>query len=958
MINWKITLCLAIILIVTLFNHHLVPSVLAAECDPPCRNGGVCDTKTGQCQCPIYWKQHTDCTVKGCGLGTGPDANNTCNCAGTGFNERNCLACESDHACNVYHNFTMKPNSTDSWHCSKNLIPVKSKRFFCGIDGDVGSMLTGEHAVFECDRIYEKRNFTAGTQNHCYLQSYTRKMPGAEGYDTQALDCTLTGCYFYLYYNNDNVQMARYHCLNTSCRCDLKEEGPHNPNGPYCLNDFIGNQLPRMKGWAHVDCYLQGDKANQCTLEQEDIEILQINIPMSGCKGRECYFNEAPQPVPEPREQRLWWIGLVIAGIVAGIILVLFVLSLGCSIIHYHVIKNEHRAIGNEHYGAKLHFKDVSYFLKTSWFGKTQQLLHNISHTIYPGQVVALMGPSGAGKTTLLDILANRNKAGQITGTRLLNDRKYGKDFNRIAAYVSQDDCLMGTLTVYESLLFAARVKLPACIPMKEKKNRVKQVMFDLKISHIKNRRIGDKLHRGISGGERRRVAIAMELIGNPHILFLDEPTSGLDAASAFTVMHSLVVLAKKYNKTIIFSIHQPRTNIFAEFDELLLLSQGKIKYIGPAAEAADYFRGKGIDVPETGNMADHLIDIIVDAETSGRDLTYVPKYSSYGAIDEPVSFSSNTAGKSRRKYTDNAPLLGEAAEHYYDGRLTPYPTSFMTQLWALSLRALTNVRRNFFLFPAHFGSSILIGLVLGVLYWGQGNNFESVQNRLGAIFFILTVLSFTSMSALELFTSERAIYVGERANGYYHAISYFTTKVMFDIIPLRIFPALILGSICYYMINFRNEWEHFAYFLLVLVLFNIASSSLCIAVAAVSPSVAAANIVSIVLILGSAVFGGFLMNRTAMPEWISWVRWLSLYNYSFEVLAVNDLWGFQVLLDPIGFKEAHIPPINVKGQFILNSLGLSNTWFYFDIAMLSLWALGLLGLSAALLIFFVREKR
>eukprot|EP00817_Percolomonadidae_sp_ATCC50343_P003641 CAMPEP_0117424024 /NCGR_PEP_ID=MMETSP0758-20121206/4527_1 /TAXON_ID=63605 /ORGANISM="Percolomonas cosmopolitus, Strain AE-1 (ATCC 50343)" /LENGTH=692 /DNA_ID=CAMNT_0005207557 /DNA_START=671 /DNA_END=2745 /DNA_ORIENTATION=+ len=692
-----------------------------------------------------------------------------------------------------------------------------------------------------------------------------------------------------------------------------------------------------MKGKAWVDCHMEGDKKDQCVINQ--VDLAGIMIEMENCLGRECYFNSTVPPIPEPRTEPLWWIGLIVGGIVVVIVVFLLLTATIWSIIHYYVVKKEHKSFVGEYYGAKLEFSNVSYFLKTSFFKPKQQLLHDISHTVHPGEVLAIMGPSGAGKTTLLDILANRNKAGTIKGVRKLNGRKYGRDFNRLAAYVSQDDCLMGTLTVYESLLFAARVKLPACIPMSEKKKRIKKVMFDLKISKISNRRIGDKLHRGISGGERRRVAIAMELIGDPHIIFLDEPTSGLDAASAFTVIHSLVTLAKKYNKTIIFSIHQPRTNIFAEFDSLMLLSQGRIKYVGPADDAVNYFRGQNLEIPQTGNVADHLIDIIVDAEHSGRDLPFnPPKKDTILESDVPIY------GSKSKKTHGSPALLTE--QRFFTGRLTQYATSFMTQLWALSLRALTNIRRDFFLFPAHFISSILIGLTLGIVYWQQGDNFNSVQNRLGANFFILTVLSFTSMSALELFTSERVIYVGERANGYYNALSYFVTKVLFDILPLRILPAIIMGSICYYMINFRNPFAHFAYFILVLVLFNVASTCLCIAVAAVSPTVAAANIVTIVIVLSSAVFGGFLLNRTAMPAWLEWVRYLSLYNYSFEVLAVNDLWDFPVKLDPLGFKELHIPPLNVNGQFVLGSLGLSNKWFYFDIAMLALYALLLLGLS------------
>jgi ATP-binding cassette subfamily G (WHITE) protein 2 len=129
------------------------------------------------------------------------------------------------------------------------------------------------------------------------------------------------------------------------------------------------------------------------------------------------------------------------------------------------------------------------------------------------------MGPSGAGKTTLLDIIANRNKVGKVRGQILINGRPIGSDYNRLSGYVFQDDILMSTLTVRECISFSANLRLPDTFSKKEKELRVQQTMEELGIAHIADRKIGDSMDRGISGGEKRRVSIAMELVISPRML-------------------------------------------------------------------------------------------------------------------------------------------------------------------------------------------------------------------------------------------------------------------------------------------------------------------------------------------------------------------------------------------------------------------------------------------------------
>ena len=276
-----------------------------------------------------------------------------------------------------------------------------------------------------------------------------------------------------------------------------------------------------------------------------------------------------------------------------------------------------------DHVPASLHFSSMTYTLGS------RTILDNISGSVKPGQVMAIMGASGAGKSTFLDLLARKNKRGNVSGVTLVNGREVSNaEFKNVIGFVDQEDTLMSTLTVYETILYSALLRLPREMSIEAKKFRTLETMQELGILNIKDMRIGDSGvftilltnhvlllfifavlagHRSISGGEKRRVSIACELVTSPSILFLDEPTSGLDAYNAFNVVESLVSLARNYNRTVVFTIHQPRSNIVSLFDQLVLLAAGKLVYSGEFSKCQDYFSSIGQPCPPGFNIADFL---------------------------------------------------------------------------------------------------------------------------------------------------------------------------------------------------------------------------------------------------------------------------------------------------------------------------------------------------------------
>ncbi|BAM81368.1 ATP-binding cassette, sub-family G [Cyanidioschyzon merolae strain 10D] len=251
------------------------------------------------------------------------------------------------------------------------------------------------------------------------------------------------------------------------------------------------------------------------------------------------------------------------------------------------------------------------------------ELLHGISGIVRPGEFCAILGGSGAGKTTLLNALAGRSAVPISEGSILFNGRPRTHATRRLIGYVMQDDIFFSNLTVGQTLQFTADIRLPRTMSAQEKRERVDEVLQFLNLSKAKDTIIGDQQFRkGISGGERKRTNIAETLLTNPSLLLLDEPTSGLDSTTALAVVRLLKDLAITEGRTVIATIHQPSSIMWAEFDKVLLLAEGSVVYFGQARDATDYFEKQGFRLPYGYNPADYLLDLLVSGVHSGGRMT------------------------------------------------------------------------------------------------------------------------------------------------------------------------------------------------------------------------------------------------------------------------------------------------------------------------------------------------
>ncbi|XP_038062182.1 ABC transporter G family member 14-like [Patiria miniata] len=277
-------------------------------------------------------------------------------------------------------------------------------------------------------------------------------------------------------------------------------------------------------------------------------------------------------------------------------------------------------------HGATLQFDNICLSVKNS------TILHGVSGKAEPGKVLAIIGPSGSGKTTLLHVISGR-LAELSFGTVSLNGTPLTKALRRRIALVLQDDIFFSNLTLRETLLFTARLRLPSSIPYKAKVQRVDEIVDTLDLNKCQDTRIGDYLRRGISGGEKKRANIACELLTDPAVLILDEPTSGLDSTTSLHLIQTLKTYAEKTHKTVVMSIHQPSSQIFHLFDHLLLLAEGQVIYIGEADHALNYFASLGLHCEPNFNPADFLIDKAKGSEEEMSILFEAAKKKSWGVV-------------------------------------------------------------------------------------------------------------------------------------------------------------------------------------------------------------------------------------------------------------------------------------------------------------------------------------
>ncbi|XP_074623460.1 protein white-like isoform X3 [Acropora palmata] len=500
-----------------------------------------------------------------------------------------------------------------------------------------------------------------------------------------------------------------------------------------------------------------------------------------------------------------------------------------------------------------------------------KQVLFNASGKVAAGSLLAVMGASGAGKSTLMNVLAHRNISRmEVSGIVEVNDRPIGRDINAISAYVQQDDLFIGSLTVREHLTFQAFLRMDKHVPDAQRMSRVEEVIQQLGLLSCADTFIGipGRL-RGISGGEKKRLSFASEVIKDPLLLFADEPTSGLDSFMAESLITTLQQLAGQ-GRTIICTIHQPSSEVYAMFDSILLLAEGRTAYFGTTADANQYFSNLGYPCPVNFNPADYFVHTLAIVPGDEQN------------CHKRVQDICDAFAASESKETERKPL---GQDFFKDDENTlhrsPYKASWCRQFRSVFWRSWLTNSRDKAIFRIRLFESIFLGLLSGIVFFQtEVNRQAGIINVSGAIFFFLTSVSFNNIgSVVFTFPDELTVFLREHHNGMYRTDVYFLCKTFAEA-PLFIFNPLLFIAIAYWMIGLRDEFLRFVYAYGIMALVSMVAVSYGYIVSTLSPTSPFASAISASLMMPLVLVGGFYIRNKTLPSWLSWLQYIScLFN-------------------------------------------------------------------------------
>ncbi|KAH1203461.1 Pleiotropic drug resistance protein 1 [Glycine max] len=515
------------------------------------------------------------------------------------------------------------------------------------------------------------------------------------------------------------------------------------------------------------------------------------------------------------------------------------------------------------------------------------ELLKGISGAFRPGVLTALMGISGAGKTTLLDVLAGRKTSGYIEGSITISGYpKNQETFARIAGYCEQFDIHSPNVTVYESLLYSAWLRLSPKVDKATRKMFIEEVMELVELNSLREALVGLPGETGLSTEQRKRLTIAVELVANPSIIFMDEPTSGLDARAAAIVMRT-VRNTVDTGRTVVCTIHQPSIDIFDAFDELLLLKLGGEQiYDGPignnSSNLIQYFEAiQGIPQIKDGyNPATWMLEVTSAAKEANLkvDLTEVYKNSELHRRNKQLiqELSSPSQG---------------SKDLYFDSQ---YSQSFVAQFIACLWKQHLSYWRNTSYTAVRLLFTTMAGLLMGVIFLDVGKKShrrkeQDVFNAMGSMYAAVTSIGVINGASVQpIVAIERNVFYRERAAGMYSALPYALAQVIIEL-PHILAQALIYGLIVYAMMGF--EWTtskvfwylYYTYFTFLYYTFYGMMTM------AITPNPHVAAILSTSFYAIWCLFSGFIIPLSRIPVWWKWYYWICPVSWTLYGLVASQ---------------------------------------------------------------------
>ncbi|XP_006649877.2 ABC transporter G family member 5-like [Oryza brachyantha] len=538
---------------------------------------------------------------------------------------------------------------------------------------------------------------------------------------------------------------------------------------------------------------------------------------------------------------------------------------------------------------------------------RARALLDGVSGEAREGEIMAVLGASGAGKTTLIDALADRIRRDSLRGAVTLNGEALGGRLLKvISAYVMQDDLLYPMLTVAETLMYSAEFRLPRSLSTSKKASRVQALIDQLGLRAAANTIIGDEGRRGVSGGERRRVSIGIDIIHDPIILFLDEPTSGLDSTSAFMVVKVLQGIAQS-GSVVIMSIHQPSYRIIGLLDRLLFLSRGRTVYYGPPAGLPLFFSDFGHPIPDGQNPAEFALDHVRQLESSPKGADELVEFSNSWQ-KKPVARAVSAAARTGHHDKPSLPLKEAIRMSIARGKLVSgtsdsgtaaastaevatYANPWWVEVWVLARRAFTNTRRTPELFLIRLGTVVVTAFILATVFWRLDSTPKGVNERFGFFAIAISTMFYTSADALPVFLIERYIYLRETAHNAYRRSSYVLSNAIVSFPPLVVL-SLAFALITFFAVGLAGGAGGFLFFVLIVLASFWAGSGFVTFLSGVVRHVIIGYTVVVGLLAYFLLLSGFFVTRDRIPSYWTWLHYLSLIKYPYEAVMQNEFGG------------------------------------------------------------------
>ncbi|KAK7736685.1 hypothetical protein SLS53_006893 [Cytospora paraplurivora] len=548
----------------------------------------------------------------------------------------------------------------------------------------------------------------------------------------------------------------------------------------------------------------------------------------------------------------------------------------------------------------------------------TKSLLSGVSASLAPGTLTAILGGSGSGKTTLLNTISSRIASSRLSqsGNVLFNSQPGIENIR--SAYVTQTDILLPTLTARETLQYSADLRLPPPSTAADRMRVVEEVIMELGLKEAAGTRVGSSIHRGLSGGEKRRVSLGVQMLANPSVLFLDEPTTGLDASSAFQLVRTLKNLAAK-GRTVVVTIHQPRSEIWGLFDNLILLSRGSPVFSGPMCDCLPWFEELGFHTPAFVNPADYLIDLAavdnrspeLEAESTAR----VERLK--------VAWRDETSKRfaTREKTTAAAPPAGITV------RKSTYTTPFTRQLRVMTSRTFRTTCRDPMGMMAAIMQAVIMGLCTGYIFYQLGRDQAGIRSRQGFMYTTSSLEGYLFL-VFEVYrlTQDIAVFDREHSEGCATALPFLISRRLARFVTEDFPVPLIFALISYWMAGLdRDAGRFLTYFAIVLINQYIAVTCAMCCVTASRNFPGSSLIANLVYTLQSMACGYFIQSDS-IAVWLRWLKYLTYSYYLFGALCGNEF--HDSFYDcPHSGGASNPSCVSYTGSYILRNLGFPTDW-------------------------------